>query len=192
MVIRGLLAESYMKTGFLGQAESELEKVAAGLAPLTSVYKLQAEIYARQNRYEEASGALRRFLAHHPGDTEAMDLQEKLRTWQMPAGSQTGRDMEEAPHAGQRTAAPELASATLAEIYYSQGRIGDAIQTYEEVLRQNPFNRAASERLTELKGMNGVRAKEAPPSGNVIRARKEKMIGVLENWLAKIRELEHR
>lgn len=192
IVIRGILAEAYLKTGFLGQAESELARVAAELEPLMSAFKLQAELYALQNRRQEASDALKRYLAHHAGDREALDLMAKLRSSRMQAVSRTQPDTEEGTPPGRGDPPPELATPTLAEIYYSQGRVQDAIRTYEEFLRQNPVNRVAAERLTELKAMAGHALEADASEPEESRTRKEKVISILESWLEKIREPEHR
>ena len=72
--LRSLLAESYLEKGSIGQAEAELVKVTLMIDDLTSAYKLQAGIYTQQQRVEEASDALKIYLAHNPDDQEAQGL----------------------------------------------------------------------------------------------------------------------
>ena len=78
--IRTLLAESYLEEGQLSQAESELEKVVARIDDLISAYILQAEIFIRQKRTQEAVKALKLYLAHHPDDDSALYLLNELQT----------------------------------------------------------------------------------------------------------------
>jgi tetratricopeptide (TPR) repeat protein len=73
-----MLAESYADVGFLSQAEKELEKLTGQMDDLIRAYKLQARIFEKQNRREEAIRSLRIYLAHHPEDHEALDVFEAL------------------------------------------------------------------------------------------------------------------
>jgi tetratricopeptide (TPR) repeat protein len=80
----------------------------------------------------------------------------------------------------------ELATPTLAEIYYNQGQIEEAIRTYERVLMKDPNDRKSMERLAEIKAsfeQNSIRAEKLNQEES-----KDKMISVLEGWLSKIQE----
>jgi tetratricopeptide (TPR) repeat protein len=178
--LRQLLAESYLETGFIGLAEDELDRMTTDLHPLLAVYKLQARLYAKQNRREEALEALKRYRVHHPDDPEALDLWRQMQPEGMPPSDALG---------GMPVA---LATPTLAEIYSKQGRLQDAIRTYEQVLRDAPENEAATKRLAELKAETGRRGpgKAAGLTDTEIRVRKEKVVGILEKWLSKVKELD--
>jgi len=78
--IRRLLAESYLEEGRLSQAESELEKIIARIDDLMSSYILQAEIFVRQKREQEAIKVLKLYLAHRPDDDSALYLLNELQT----------------------------------------------------------------------------------------------------------------
>ncbi|UCF83051.1 MAG: tetratricopeptide repeat protein, partial [Desulfobacteraceae bacterium] len=77
--LRTLLAESYLELGFMGLAETELARVTSRLTDLISAYKLQAQIFSKQQKADEALKALNRYLAHKPDDQNALDLLEKIR-----------------------------------------------------------------------------------------------------------------
>ncbi|MCJ7775153.1 MAG: tetratricopeptide repeat protein, partial [Desulfobulbaceae bacterium] len=77
--LRTLLAESYLDLGFIGLAETELATVTSRLGDLVSAYKLQAEIYTKQQRTEEAVWALNQYLVHRPDDHNALDLLDKIK-----------------------------------------------------------------------------------------------------------------
>ena len=76
--LRLMLAESLREVGFVGLAERELEKVTGMVEDLISSYKMLGELYARQDRGEEASRMLGIYLAHNPDDVEALRLLDAI------------------------------------------------------------------------------------------------------------------
>lgn len=203
--LRQVLAEAYLETGFLSQAETELEKVTEQIDELVSAYKRLATLYHREKRGEEARKALHVYLAHRPEDQEARELLEMLRP--LPeAPAQEPEPLAEPPAAAVEQSAtetpdlapeeaeetttlereqslPEIATPTLAELYYSQGQIEEAILTYEKVVEGNPDDQPAAERLAELKAETQPRAAVETDRN---REKKEKMIALLEAWLSNI------
>jgi tetratricopeptide (TPR) repeat protein len=83
----------------------------------------------------------------------------------------------------------ELATTELAEIYYNQGLISEAIHTYELALLSNPDDTASRERLAELKALNTGESVQQTGVDDIIRERKKRMITVLEEWKGRIQEL---
>jgi len=80
----------------------------------------------------------------------------------------------------------ELATPTLAEIYYNQGQVPEAISTYERVLLKDPNDRRSMERLAEIRAsfeQNLFETGKLDPE-----EKKKKMISVLESWLSKIED----
>ncbi|MGD2124719.1 MAG: tetratricopeptide repeat protein [Desulfobacteraceae bacterium] len=202
--LRQLLAEAYFETGLVSQAELELEKVTAQINDLISAYKLQAHLYHKERRNEEASRALKVYLAHRPDDQEALDLLEAMEIpKEVPFGESPPAGEEgitETPFPAEETAEPvpeiteeeglpEISTSTLAEIYFNQGQIREAIRTYENVLAQNPEDKSSSERLEELKAMLSSEPLAGDKEGDKERQKKEKTIAVLEAWLANIRAM---
>lgn len=207
-----ILAEAYMKVGFVSQAEKLLQKASSQLGALSVMLKDLSRLYASQKRYEEAAVLLNRYLSFHPEDREALDLLEEIKTpvqgvpleeiheFEESEGPEAGEELGEAeePEESEEPsetafeeeplAFRELATPTLAEIYFNQGQINDAIQIYEKVVARHPDDHEASRRLAELKAMAYTPDKEVPQQVS-IAGEKEKMIGVLENWLARIQEM---
>ena len=83
----------------------------------------------------------------------------------------------------------DLATTELAEIYYNQGLISEAIHTYELALQSNPDDKASRERLAELKALNTGESVQQTGVDDIIRERKKRMITVLEEWKGRIQEL---
>ncbi len=274
--LRTLLAESYLEMGFIGQAERELDGITSDIKNLISAYKLQADIYTRQKRHEEASEALKRYLAHNPDDQEAIDLlakikpveeeplpeapripeekgpaleeefeeevkeeiiteppevteevvlaaeeeieekpvpleppekvvlieEEKIEEAPLPeipeevvtaGGEEIDGVPEEITPVAEEEDEPftELATPTLAEIYYNQGLVLEAISTYERVILDNPEDKASTDRLEELKEQIAEKPEIKVTHEDALRARTEKMITVLEGWLERIQESGH-
>ena len=185
-----LMAEAYKEMGFLGLAEDMLEKACSSIEKFSVLFKDLADLYAKNRDNEKAIACLRKYLSYHPDDHEAKARLDTLQTPQEP-------EISEPPEPGFAQGSPtlqDLATPTLAEIYFNQGQIQEAIEIYESVLARHPEDHEAARRLEELKAMvespaQGVRGLERVQGQDHLRARKERMIDVLESWLGKIQEM---
>lgn len=67
------------------------------------------------------------------------------------------RDEEE----GEESKGPPrgMATATLAEVYFQQGLLDKAIETYKKVLRNQPGDQAVKDRLSELRNLRSAKAR---------------------------------
>jgi len=166
--LRRLLAETYFEQGLIQPAEAELEKLHKQIAELSSVFKLQAELFRKEGRVEEAIDSLKLYLAHHGSDQEAAELLSEL----SPSG-------KEAP--------PVVPTPTLAEIYYKQGEIEEAIKIYEQVVEAFPDDEKSKIRLNELLDLSGAEEQRETPA-EIMKEKKLKLIGILERWLANIEQ----
>ncbi len=239
--LRTLLAESYLDLGFIGLAETELATVTSRLGDLVSAYKLQAEIYTKQQRTEEAVWALNQYLVHRPDDHDALDLLDKIKSGvegEKPKATQALEDfahteeerVEDIVHSQEEDILEsvvipeditraleedieeevlvaelpeerfdlegedkfaELATTELAEIYYNQGLINEAINTYELALLTNPDDKTSMERLAELKALNVDKPVQQTAADDILRERKKRMITVLEEWMDRVQKLSH-
>lgn len=187
--IRRLLAESYHEAGHPAKAENELDNVFAQIDDLASSYRLQAEIYCRQERDEEATEVLKVYLAHRPDDRDALRLMDSLAPSEE-ASAEPGPVMVEEAAPPEREELPDIATSTLAEIYLEQGQMQDAIYTYEKLLAQGHDDDKARQRLEELKErLEADKATEQKQAESArSRKKKEKLISILDSWLARIRE----
>jgi tetratricopeptide (TPR) repeat protein len=190
--IRYILAESYFEMGFLAQAEEELNKIASDMDKLVLIYRLQAEIYLRQERIEEAIGALRLYLSHNPNDRAALDLFAKIKPGEEKLMEENIKSTDISQiNERQGNLFADFATPTLAEIYYEQGQIHEAINTYEKILLENPDDKVFLKRLEELKALIPEETVTSGVGGETERGRKEKMISILEKWLQKIKETQY-
>jgi tetratricopeptide (TPR) repeat protein len=160
--IRKVLAETYFEKGSSELAEKELEKLCQQIDELSSVFKLRAELFIKEDRTKEAIDSLKLYLVHHSADKEAVQLLSKLSS-----------PRKEEPSI--------LPTSTLAEIYYKQGALEDAIKIYEQTVKAFPDDEKAKIRLNELKE---IKEAEKEP----LREKNLKLMRVLERWLTDIEQ----
>jgi len=166
MNIRKLLAETYLQQGQTELAERELEKLADQIGKFTSVFKLQAKLFRKEEKLKEAIRALEVYLVHHKDDKEANQLFSEL--------TSTGQGEEAV-----------VATPTLAEIFFNQGALEEAIKVYQQVAEASPDDEKSKMRLNELRQM---KVAEVQNKG-IEAAGKDKaleLIRILENWLRAI------
>ncbi|RPI74134.1 MAG: tetratricopeptide repeat protein [Desulfobacteraceae bacterium] len=84
---------------------------------------------------------------------------------------------------------PEIATPTLAEIYFNQGLVQDALNTYEKVILKNPQDRRSHQRLQEIKADAPAMAASKVKIKGQNKKKKEKLISILDDWLGKIRNI---
>jgi tetratricopeptide (TPR) repeat protein len=191
--LRSLLTESYYEAGMLDQALSEIKKTSSILDEGVSVYKRQARIYLDQDKPEAAEEALKRFMAHHPDDEDARDMFSQLRSLKEAETEEESPDPLAETERTQENEAlvTELATPTLAELYFKQGQIDQAISAYERVLADDPNDYVSSKRLEELKALLGEDKAVGPPRKTDRREKTEKIIAALDDWLTRIKVLSN-
>lgn len=178
--IKMALADAYGKVGFLGLAEQELAGAVEIVETLIPVHKKLAAIYENQHRHEEAVSNIRKYLTYFPDDQEALALLEKsLSSIHMaPAGESAGDFFD------------DLATSTIAEIYFDQGQLDAAVSVYEKLVVKDPRDEKSLFRLRELKALAQSEEDHALHEMETVRD-KEKLIEIMERWLPRIKEIEY-
>lgn len=206
--IRQLLAEAYYHSGRFAGAEAELEKVTEGITDLMDAFKLQAKVYRQLRRPEEAKRAITLYLSHQVDDREALELRRELESL-TEAGDQgpsiireealalakeevhteVKREAKEIAEEVEGEGLPDISTPTLAEVYFHQGQIQEAIETYEKVVSQNPKDERSRSRLRELQAM--MRPTPAPEIENKRKAKSktERLISLLDTWRGNLRDI---
>ncbi len=188
--IRRLLAESYLETSQVSSAETELKKAIELISDLADVYKLQAEICGKQGRNKEAIEALKIYLAYYSQDEDALRLYDELSTKEEPSASELQSSPEETTATfgeGMEEESPEIVTATLAELYFNQGKIQEAIDTYRTLVELNPEDTHLKERREALEAIQ-EKALEDQKTQDAHVAGVQRAIAILESWRANIRE----
>ena len=178
--VRRLLAETYLESGQISQAESELSNILTRIDHLVPIYRTLADILIKQKREKEAIDLLNLYLAHRPDDRESNQL---LITLQSSVISPIEIEPEEVEER-----LPDIATATLAEIYFQQNKIREAIEIYEKVIVLKPDDHSSRQRLEELRDMIVRDYRHEKPGGEVKREGTLKTISILERWLTNMRK----
>jgi len=189
--IRRLLAESYLETSEVSHAETELKKIIGLISDLADVYKLQAEICHKQGRNREAIEASKIYLAYHPQDEDARRLYDDLR----PEEDRSAGELQSSPGEIPATfgedmegKSPEIITATLAELYFGQGELQKAIDTYRNLVEQNPEDTRFRDRLEALEAIPQEEAQGDQGTEDTHVAGTQRVIAILESWRSNIRE----
>lgn len=155
-----------------------------------------ARLHLVRGERDEARRILREAAAYHPQDEMIENMLIALdlpRPW---GGAPAPEPAVATPETVLPAAAPAggepIPTATLAEIYFKQGLIDQAIRVYEEILRVEPENAPAARRLQELSAASPIPA-PAPAERTGITApqasppsRPRRPLEVYERWLQAI------
>jgi tetratricopeptide (TPR) repeat protein len=195
--LRRLLAEAYAEDGRWAQAEAEIGRAVKKAEELSSLFLLQADIYRQQGRGAEADEALKRALALRPGDHPAPSPSVETETTlddTTPESAAESVEVSQPPPVEEPQEAPtkdvpEIVTPTLAEIYFNQGQVQEAVSTYEKVLEQEPQNLQAEKRLEELRALLDAGQVPEETTEDPVQEKKAKVINTLETWLGHIRDI---
>ncbi len=190
--LRKILAEAYHEDGRLLEAEAEFEKVVNGIKTLSGVFRSRADIYMLQKREDEALESLKQFLAFFPENEEAAlrltELKKAEDVFQVAAPEEL-----ESPDIldTQEHAELEIITASLAETYFSQGKLDEAREIYEKLIEKNPEDADSKLRYEEISALMDGKEDEPLdlPAEVNIRTGKERMISILDTWRSNIRSL---
>jgi len=164
--IRKLLAETYFKQGSIELAKIEFDKISKQISDLSSVFKLQAELFKEESMDEDAINSLKLYLAHHSDDQEAANLLSEL-------------------SAPPKEEASILPTATIAEIYYKQGELDEAIKIYTQLIKDFPDDENYKIRLEALKAEKKPEYAESSHEA-AVQKKELKIVEILERWLANL------
>ncbi|MBU1741569.1 MAG: tetratricopeptide repeat protein [Proteobacteria bacterium] len=172
---RHLLARAQWAQGDVAGAEKTLLKAVEYLVQEAGVLKSLARLLQQEGRPDRARPAAEAYLALNPDNDEARDLVAGL---------------ADAPQRGESRISTPAPTATLAELYHQQGHLERAAEVYRKLLAAEPDNEQYRGRLAELEGRPTGRPTETSPDlealANLPPELKGQVIGVLEDWLAKL------
>ena len=120
-----------------------------------------ARLHLIRSERDLARKILQQAAEFHPGDEKVTDMLNALdlpRPWA--EIKQASQIRESAPRTESTLDDPgaPIPTATLAEIYVKQGLLGKAVEIYQDILKQNPDNDTARERMMQLQEQSGTKA----------------------------------
>lgn len=160
---RVILGLSYLATGELDRAETELLKAKEMLEINTPIYQALAELYDKKGDSEEAHQYRQLFEIIHPAEEAEVEIE--------PVDIVMESLAEEVVHEE-----PEVATVTTAELFVQQGHLDKAIEVYHKILKTAPETEGVEDRVAELE----KQIAEAQ------RART--FLSILESWQSKLKE----
>jgi tetratricopeptide (TPR) repeat protein len=130
-----------------GALVQELEEI---LAALSRLYVPLGDLCLEKGLRHEAVSLYGQFIRLNSGTPAALETEEKLRAIGEPGG--TGDRMRaDAEEAGEVPA--DFQTVTLADLYIRQGHLTLAADVLEAILRRNPQQEKAAQRLREVKAL---------------------------------------
>ena len=148
--LRMLLGESYLAMGLIGQAETEFLKVISLMNDLLPAHARLAGIYAKQKRFSEAAGEAEKFPGPPPRKIlKCVNCCKKLKASEVKA-EERDQQWPVLPDDDEESLVA-FATPTIAELYFSQGQLDAAVETYERVVAEHPDDSASAARLSQLK-----------------------------------------
>lgn len=120
-----------------------------------------------------------------------------ITTAREPLPAQTPAPVVETPPSQEEAGNPPVYSATIAELYVSQGLVEKGLEVYRELLRESPDNAAYRSRCEELAGGRpsgvNIQSAAAPPVVEAVAVEKgvsgDGLLATLEGWLGNIRRV---
>ena len=154
---RVILGVSFLRTGELDRAESELLKAKEMLEINTVTYRALAELYEKKGDSESAERYRRLFEAIHPTEAEAIGAEKEE------AYSETAAD--QVPP--EKT---EMSTITMAQLYEEQGHSQKDAEVYRKIFDTFPETEGGEDKLANLERRVG--------EGQV----KRNLLSILELW----------
>ena len=154
---RVILGLSYLRTGELERAESELLKAKEMLEINTVTYRALAELYEEKGDLEQADRYRQLFESIHApkpagAEDEVVEIESK------PADEDVSEEDT------------EVATVTMAELYEEQGHLDKAAEVYRDILQTSPDT-------------EGVEAKLADVEKRIAYAKgSSRLLSILESW----------
>jgi tetratricopeptide (TPR) repeat protein len=112
-----------------------------------------ARLYLVRGERDQARKILNQAKSFHPYDEKIADMLIALdlpRPWSEIKKTPPAQELSPQQEGPPFESGEPIVTATLAEVYVKQGLLDQAIKVYEEVLRLNPDNVAARERVLQL------------------------------------------
>jgi tetratricopeptide (TPR) repeat protein len=146
-----VLGRIYQGQNKLDDAISEFKKVLEIDPENLMAHSLLGSLFMQKFDYKAAIDEYQAIFTLNPDDEETQKLL-KVAIEKAANASQTVSDNESKDSlADKKSDLSSMASATMAELYFKQGHLDKAVETYEELLKKDPNNAATRKKLVELK-----------------------------------------
>lgn len=167
--------------GKLDEARDILCEVGENISELSLVYDRLGDIYRKKGFYQDAAACYEKFISLHPDAAKAREVIEKMSLLE-----QEDKPVNEDNIIfGENIPEPELFTVTLADLYIKQGHFQVAEKILLEIIKREPQNIQAAEKLNSLRESSSLKS-----SANAEFLRSDNLIKVLSSWLKNIERLK--
>ena len=137
------LGRVYFESGDLANARAVLEEFAEFVPDHSLANKILAKIYMHFSQHSKARAKIDMVLSVSPEDSMAKKMLQEIDD----EGSFQERTLDDEDT--KKNKAP-ASTATIAEIYRSQGHLQEALQIYKDLLKQEPGQFTYQQRIEEI------------------------------------------
>ena len=199
------LGELFFKMNDFDAAISQLEHVIRYVPDNVTAYKILTKIYQKQGKEDlakERDKTARLITPDHPSvesadkiiedvslNIEEENLDKKINKLQdIPVDN--SKEEKEDNDEKIDIENDEIVTATLAELYYSQGSIENAISIYSKLILKEPDQKNYLKRLDELKKETSNEGSAPLPKDIQVPEEMDKVLITLESWLDNINTIK--
>jgi len=198
--------------GLNDEALASLQRIVVALPEDVQSQKLLGRLLVEAGKQESALQVYRTVLEFDPEDVECRlqleSLERLTRATESAFMSDEGdeddeeiiEDLEildefdeeysETEHLSSETRHDPLSTATLAELYVTQGYVKKALEIYRAIQDDNPVDRTINERITELEALNAGVTESVLVPAVPLQGTSDNALATLDGWLENIRRIK--
>jgi tetratricopeptide (TPR) repeat protein len=176
-----------LKLGNLERVHEILDNVENMVLQLSRIYNRVGDLCLSGGLMQEAIKFYRKFISLNPDSPLTRDLSEKINSL-ISETYKTSTGSDEVVHNNIEHVASDFYTTTLAELYISQGHADMAADVLSGILKRDPQNKLAANRLKDVMALLNGRTREEQP---LPVSHNETAIRELTRWLKNIDRLKH-
>ena len=174
-----LVGKILIHLGEFDKVRDILKQVDQTISELSFVYARMADIFSEKGLKTDAANCYRKFTNLNPISQQAAEIADKLTFFEKQESEEPDTDesgMENIPQ-------PEFITMTLAELYIKQGHFQMASDVLAKIIKREPGNINAINRLDSVKTLTKAKTRSAEHEDPDI------LVDTLSGWLANIDRL---
>jgi tetratricopeptide (TPR) repeat protein len=171
-----------LKMGHIEKVSEVLDDLETKVLELSRIYHRVGDLCLDAGLTKEAMKFYRKFISLNPAVSSAKEVYKKVNALAATMDDASAEIDADAYNNADRVA-PDFYTTTLAELYIRQGHLDMALDVLGEILKREPENRMAADRLNDVMAMkhDGIREKTS-----LLMEQNEVVIRELTKWLENI------
>ena len=173
-----------LKMGHLEKVNEVLDDLETKVIELSRIYHQVGDLCLDAGLKKEAIRFYRKFIFLNPTAASTKGVYDKVRDLAAQIDGSTAGDADTYRHPDH--VAPDFCTTTLADLYIKQGHLDMARDVLREILKREPGNRIAADRLNDVMAMQHDGIRQKTPFN---MEQNDVVIRKLTRWLEKIDRL---